>query len=178
MEPGGRDRHRKRVTTIRRTAALLALTLLTAACTAKPSVVKTPAAAAVSEPAACTPVVRQDELPVWARGGFSGDTKVAHTMGRSGQIVAVLFGYPLKQPPAEGRSNKIQWVASPSSGHQGADPDLVIQARLNATGDPVERRISGGPGPSIVDLPQAGCWRLALSWGGRTDSLDLEYSAP
>lgn len=154
----------------------LALTLLTAACTAEPDA--RPTAGPSPEPVACTPEVLQDELPVWARGGFTGTTRMPHTMGRSGQIVAVLFGYPLKQPPAEGRNNKILWVASPASGHENADPDLIIQARLNATGEPVERRVSGGPGPSIVDLPSAGCWRLSLSWGGRTDSLDLEYSAP
>ena len=35
----------------------------------------------------------------------------------------------------------------------------------------------GAPGPSIVDMPQAGCWHLDLSWGGRTDSIDLEWVA-
>jgi hypothetical protein len=160
------------VTTIRRTALLVALTLLTTACTAEP------APAPDTEPTACTPEVLQDELPLWARGGFTGVTRMPHTMGRSGRIVAILFGYPLHQPPAEGRNNKILWVASPASGHEGADPDLTITARLNGTGDPVERKVGGGPGPSIVDLPQAGCWRLALTWGGRTDAMDLEYTAP
>jgi len=36
---------------------------------------------------------------------------------------------------------------------------------------------SGGPGPSIVDVPAPGCWRLTLSWSARRDSLDLQYRA-
>jgi hypothetical protein len=37
------------------------------------------------------------------------------------------------------------------------------------------RVVPGGPGPSIVNLPQAGCWRLTLAWSGQTDTLDLAY---
>ena len=33
-----------------------------------------------------------------------------------------------------------------------------------------------GPGPSIVDAPSAGCWRLTLSWSGRRDTVDLRYA--
>jgi hypothetical protein len=128
--------------------------------------------------AGCEPQVLNDELPVWARAGFTGDTRVAHSFGRSGQIVAILFGYPLSQPPALTHTNKILWVASPASQITAESTDLVIEARLDGRGDPVERRVQGGPGPSIVDLPQPGCWRLALSWGGRTDVIDLEYHRP
>jgi hypothetical protein len=39
------------------------------------------------------------------------------------------------------------------------------------------RTLQGGPGPSYVDLPGAGCWRLQLRWGGRRDVLDLAYRA-
>jgi hypothetical protein len=42
-------------------------------------------------------------------------------------------------------------------------------------GAPVTRKVSGGPGPSIVNLPSPGCWRLTLRWSGRADSLDLSY---
>lgn len=42
-------------------------------------------------------------------------------------------------------------------------------------GDAVERSVQGGPGPSIIDLPDVGCWRLTLTWGTTTDGLDLEY---
>jgi hypothetical protein len=42
-------------------------------------------------------------------------------------------------------------------------------------GPPVRRIVPGGPGPSLVDLPSPGCWRLTLTWSGRRDSLDLRY---
>ena len=45
-------------------------------------------------------------------------------------------------------------------------------------GDRVERSVADGPGPSTIDLPEAGCWRMTLSWADRTDSLDLEYVSP
>jgi hypothetical protein len=33
----------------------------------------------------------------------------------------------------------------------------------------------GGPGPSIIDLPRAGCWRFTLHWARSVDELDLAY---
>jgi hypothetical protein len=97
-------------------------------------------------------------------------------LGASGRIVAIVFGYPLRSPPGTTRNNKILWVAR--------DPvkplsDLRIRAQrmvgADAVGPVVARTVVGGPGPSIVDLPAAGCWRLSLRWSGRTDTLDLGY---
>jgi len=48
----------------------------------------------------------------------------------------------------------------------------------NPLGAPVERRLEQFPGPSFVDLPEPGCWRLTLTWADRTDTLDLEYVRP
>jgi hypothetical protein len=45
-------------------------------------------------------------------------------------------------------------------------------------GAPVRRIIKTGPGPSYVDAPSAGCWRLTLTWSGRSDTLDLAYVPP
>ena len=99
-----------------------------------------------------------------------------HVLGRSGDIVAIIFGYPLLSPPSAKRNNKILWVSrtplKPLS-------DLRISAqRMNTQGKvgrPVARVVRGGPGPSIIDLPAPGCWRLTLRWSGRSDQLDLEY---
>jgi len=40
----------------------------------------------------------------------------------------------------------------------------------------VTRQVAGGPGPSIIDLPAAGCWSVNLSWSGHHDHLTLRYS--
>jgi hypothetical protein len=42
-------------------------------------------------------------------------------------------------------------------------------------GQVVKRQVVGGPGPSIINLPVAGCWRLNLRWSGHSDVLDVSY---
>src|SRR5689334_13203833 len=161
-----------------RTLAVLVAVLLVAGCTATGGrTAPAPAAARPSPEPGCAAHVQQGQLPEWARAGFSGDARATYAVSRSGEMVAVLFGYPLSQPPAKDRNNKILWVSRPASAtprNPGSD-DLVIEARLDGRGEPVQRRVVGGPGPSIVDLPAPGCWRLALSWSGRTDVIDLDY---
>ncbi|WP_432868853.1 hypothetical protein [Microbispora rosea] len=57
---------------------------------------------------------------------------------------------------------------------QDGDP-LLIEARLDGSGPPVTREVPGGPGPSGVDLPEAGCWHVTLRWSGHVDTLRLRY---
>jgi len=42
-------------------------------------------------------------------------------------------------------------------------------------GEHLVRVIDGGPGPSYLNLPTHGCWRLTLRWSGRSDELDLDF---
>jgi hypothetical protein len=128
----------------------------------------------------CHSAVRHGVLPTWARTGFSSPRpRLPHVLGRSGEIAALVFGYPLHAPPLEDRSNKILWV-SHRAVKRGSD--LRIHAQLmrgrQRVGRPVVRVVAGGPGPSGINLPTAGCWRLALQWSGRTDHLDLQYRRP
>ncbi len=92
--------------------------------------------------------------------------------------MAVLFAHPLRQVREDGSNNKILWVAraATTSPDPVAPATLVITARLDGTDTQVIREVPGGPGPSIIDLPQAGCWRLDLSWSGHTDTMDLVYA--
>jgi hypothetical protein len=149
---------------------LAAVVLLLVAVPSGPSAVARP----------CAPVVERGVLPVWARTGFSdARPRIAHAVGRAGRIAAILFADPLHAPPLEGRNNKILWVARTPLTSPG---DLRISAQRMAgarrIGEPVARRVEGGPGPSIVDLPAAGCWRLTVRWGSRRDELDLRYVSP
>ncbi|MGZ4358855.1 MAG: hypothetical protein ACXVZW_03625 [Gaiellaceae bacterium] len=126
---------------------------------------------------ACSTHVLRGSLPLWARGGFHPPTqRIPHVLGHSGGIAAVLFAYPLLSPLPKTHDNKILWVSrvpvnSLTSLRIHAQRMLVSRA----VGAPVARTVRGGPGPSIVDLPAPGCWRLSLRWAGRTDALDLEY---
>jgi hypothetical protein len=124
---------------------------------------------------ACHSNVDTGVLPVWARGGFSDPKpRIPHVLGRSGRIVAILFAYPLLSPPPRDHNNKILWVARKANGSalRIRAQRMIGSARVGA---PVSRRIAGGPGPSIVNLPAPGCWRLTLRWAGQTDTLDLRY---
>jgi hypothetical protein len=157
--------------------------VLTVVCLTVVGVGSSGSAAAVgagSSPHVCTGATLFGVLPVWARAGFSSPKpRMAHVVGRDGEIAAILFGYPLASPPAARRNNKILWV---SRRYPAQPTALWIRAQRMAgartVGQPVTRLVQGGPGPSIINLPAAGCWRLRLAWAGRTDTLDLRYRKP
>jgi hypothetical protein len=96
-------------------------------------------------------------------------------IGRRGEIVALLWADPLLAPPPTTHNNKILWVSQmPTNGSA-----LLISAQrmtgAKPVGGAVHRQVAGGPGPSIINLPVAGCWRLDLHWSGQSDSLDVDY---
>jgi hypothetical protein len=122
----------------------------------------------------CNSEVRADVLPSWARGGFSNPRpRMPHVLGASGNIAALLFGYPLLSPPPGSRQQ------DPVVSRIATDPssDLRIAAQLmmgsRPVGSAIARRVMGEPGPSTIDLPSPGCWRL--TWSGNVDRLDLRY---
>jgi hypothetical protein len=122
----------------------------------------------------CATAVTTGPLPEWARGGFTPpDQAIAHVTGSRGDIVGVLFG-DLNAPPQDDPANKILWVTRVAGG--GGDPDLKIHATLNGSSVAVDRVVSGGPGPSIVDVPQPGCWTFTLSWSGHQEAVAVPYS--
>jgi hypothetical protein len=101
-----------------------------------------------------------------------------YSRGRGGKIAALLWANPLLSPPSKNHSNKILWVSREST-VPGSDLQISAQRMSGSRplGAPVGRRVIGGPGPSIINLPAAGCWRLRLQWSGRTDTIDLRYVA-
>jgi hypothetical protein len=126
---------------------------------------------------ACAPAVSNGVLPDWARGGFSDKAPtMPHTVGRMGWIAAILFAQPLLAPPGRTYNNKILWVArKPLT--KPSDLRMTAQRMVGAraVGAPVLRRVQGGPGPSIINLPRPGCWRFTLRWARSVDELDLVY---
>jgi hypothetical protein len=122
-------------------------------------------------PAACGSTVVTGPLPEWARAGFSDDARMPHVMSHRGEIVAAIFGHPLAVVRPSGSNNKILWVPKtpPPTG------DLQIEAKLDGSYVSATRTVPGGPGPSIIDLPQPGCWRLTLTWPEHSDTIDLVY---
>ena len=146
----------------------------------------TPRAASVtaSQPAtasSCASAVVYGPLPTWARAGFTPPSMaMPYVLGARGDIVAVLWARhdPLVTPTPPDRNNKILWVSklplTPGS-------SLEITARRlvggTAVGAVQRRTVFGGPGPSIIDMPTAGCWQFTLRWSGHVDTVDLPYAA-
>jgi hypothetical protein len=118
-------------------------------------------------------------LPVWARGGFSDPRpRMPYVLGRAEKIAAILWADPLQSPAPKDHNNKILWVSrAPST--PGSDLRISAQRMAGSMplGAPVARKVMGSPGPSIINLPAAGCWRLTLRWSGRVDTLDLRYAS-
>ncbi len=154
--------------------ATIVLAML-AGCTATDTAVPPPSPdqAAAPGPArsGCGSPVETGPLPEWARAGFTGDARIPHVMGDRGAILGVLFGHPLAVSRLDGISNKVLWVAKTTPQYG----DLVIDAKLAGSTVSVQRRVLGGPGPSIIDLPEPGCWHLTLTWPDHTDNMDLIY---
>ena len=124
----------------------------------------------------CRPGVSRGVVPVWARAGFSERRpRMYRAVGRRGRIAALVFGYPLQALPGPERSNKILWVprVRPPAGSR-----LRVSAQRMTGATPVDRPVVRvvDPGPSTVDVPVAGCWRLSLTWPGGADQLDVEYT--
>jgi hypothetical protein len=139
----------------------------------------TPSRTPAIEGAACNGSPDLGVLPEWARAGFSNPAPVMpHVFTSVGDIVAILFGDPLSSPPSPDHSNKILWVSL----HRSATSGLTISAQRMAgtepLGESVAVRLDHFPGPSYVDLPAPGCWRLTLDGPDWRDMLDLEYVAP
>lgn len=124
--------------------------------------------------ATCVANMPSRVLPQWARGGFTkAEPRMPYVLGARGDIAAILFGNPLAAPPRRHLNNKILWVSRVPA--IPGDP-LIIDAQLDGSQTTVRRTVPGGPGPSIIDLPQSGCWHLTLKWSQRTDTLDLRYT--
>jgi hypothetical protein len=116
---------------------------------------------------ACTGNISTNTLPTWARTGFSPDgLHTPHVFGANGDIVGILFG-ELRAHQPEGTNNKILWVA------KNGDGTLHISAQLEGSDTTETRTVNLGP--SIVDLPTAGCWQLKLTWPGHSDTIAFRY---
>lgn len=150
---------------------------------AHPAAVPRAATATASRPATagtCASALAYGPLPAWARSGFSPPTvAMPYVLGAQGDIVAVLWARhdPLVTPTPPGRANKILWVSKLLQ--SGSSLQITAQRLAGGTTvGPIERRtVAGGPGPSTIDMPTAGCWQFTLRWGGHTDTVTLPYAA-
>ena len=148
-------------------AGLTVLLLLLAGCTSSPSatveVQSSPKPPVHSFAGGCAGTVLTDaEPPVWAQGGWTKLTPwpVPWAFGTNSDSIAYLFATQLvagTSPRVDGSQNKVLWIVedSPSGG------GVVVEGRPLGQSQPLVT-IAGGP--SITDVPTAGCWTFQLSW--------------
>jgi hypothetical protein len=125
---------------------------------------------------ACRSTVLRGVLPEWARAGFFDPEPVMpYVRSTSGNVVAILFTDRLTSPPRREVANKVLWVWQT---YPAAPTDVRVAARLDGTGPAVTAGLPAPVGPSYVDLPSPGCWRLTLTWPRGQDSVDLVAVRP
>ena len=144
---------------------LALLVLLSGGCTSSPTaqLSSSPRVPVHSFAGGCAGTVLTDALPpTWAQGGWnqpSAPWGVPWALGTGGDAVAYVFATQLvagSSPRIDGTNNKVLWVA------KDGPPNFVVAAHPLGVDQPVVT-IAGGP--SIVDLPTAGCWTFHLTWG-------------
>lgn len=127
-----------------------------------------PATISPAAGSACTPL-QTGTPPAWARGGFHGGY-VPFARSRSGDVVAFVFG-KLSAPPAADHHNKVLWVV-----HGRSAAEIDVTAHL--VGSQRVTTLQVPAGPSFVNMPEAGCWRLDLRIGNRRDTINLRWTTP
>jgi hypothetical protein len=163
------------------TAGLALLLVLLAGCTSSQptsQVKASPPAIVNTFAGGCAGTILTDaEPPLWAQGGWT-HTKgtpwgVPWALGTQGNTVAYVFATQLvagASPRVNGTNNKILWVSEDSTSGAG----VTVEGRPLGQTQPVVT-IQGGP--SIVDVPTAGCWTFRLSWsasGQHSSTINLE----
>jgi hypothetical protein len=110
-------------------------------------------------------------------GAHNNPTGVPYVIATPPIAAGFVFGYPLTAGRTE-PSNKILWVVGkPWNGSPLIVGGHPVGAQSPSDGWRFEA--DSGPGdiyPSIVNVPQAGCWQFDLGWAGNHAMVDLNYS--
>ena len=147
------------------TGVAVAVLLAAAACTPAQSahVSSSPIATHTFAGGCAGTVLTDAEPPLWAQAGFNpaggAPWSVPWALGTGGDAVAFLYARQLvagSSPRVDGTNNKVLWVAkgSPSNFMVEGIPPGATQAAITLN-----------VGPSIVDVPSAGCWKFLVTQG-------------
>jgi hypothetical protein len=154
------------------------LLILSVGCTTSPAasaqVHSSPSVPVHSFVGGCAGTVLTDAVPpVWAQGGWSVAKKTPWptpwAFGTDHDTLAYIFAKQLVagvSPRVDGTQNKVLWEAN------GAN--VLVEGHPLGSSQPVVT-IAGGP--SITDVPTAGCWTFRLSWGSNgqhSSTINLE----
>lgn len=151
--------------------------LLVVACTSAPAthaqVQPSPKPAVHTFAGGCSGTVLTDaQPPIWAQGGWTNPKGqpwgVPWALGTDGTTVAYVFAAQLvagPSPRVNGTTNKVLWETRDHPDGTG----VIVEGHPLGQTLPVVT-IAGGP--SITDVPTAGCWTFRLTWSanGRQSS--------
>ncbi|MGH7760214.1 MAG: hypothetical protein ACREOY_02185 [Candidatus Dormibacteraceae bacterium] len=116
--------------------------------------------------------------PGWAHqleGTSTYQEFVPYVLAAPATVIGFLYGYPLRAGHPENPSNKILWLVNlpPRAG------SLDISAHPVGAPAPIVNQsaafLTSGDVPSIIDLPQSGCWHFDLTWSGHHAGMDIAY---
>lgn len=142
------------------------------------SVSRPPDAAIVPGGCGATPIYKGYE-PVWLdkAGALNNPRGLPYVLAVEETAAGFIFGYPLRAGHPTNPSNKILWVVGlPRNGSSLEITGQLSGADVSSVHE--SEPANSGPGeiyPSIVDVPQSGCWRFDLSWAGHRAALYLQY---
>jgi hypothetical protein len=127
----------------------------------------------------CSGTVLTDaEPPMWAQAGWTHPKgtpwDVPWAFGSNNASVAYVFAGQLvagPSPRVNGTNNKVLWVGEDHPFGDGA----TIEGHPLGQSQPLVTIVGG---PSITDVPTAGCWTFKLSWKANgkqnTSTINLE----
>jgi hypothetical protein len=166
-----------------RSAVLAALVaILAGGCTASPTTAAQPhpsqqAAVHLFNGGCAGTVLTDAEPPLWAQGGWSHAKgtpwPVPWAYGTQNDTVAYVFATQLvagTSPRVDGTQNKVLWEAK----DYPSGANVLVDGHPFGESQPV---VSIPGGPSITDVPSAGCWTFQLFWtssGPHTSTINLE----
>ena len=163
------------------TSPVVSMLVLMVACSSGPSGTSSPSpsrpaipagASVVAESCGSTPILKGG-LPTWLDEAGAPDVPYVLTVPQ--RAAGFLFVQPLRSGHPENPANKILWVVDDQDASQlqiTAHPAGMTQPTVSQS---QPRASPGAIFPSIVDVPQPGCWHFDLSWSGRAVSVDLLY---
>jgi len=116
-------------------------------------------------------------VPAWLDVAAVHVPQLPYVIAVPDSAAGFLFARPLRAGHPENPANKILWVVR--TPRQGSS--LQVDGRpLGTAGIIVHQSqpANSFPGdiyPSIVDVPDPGCWRFALQWATGRAEVDLDY---
>jgi hypothetical protein len=140
-----------------------------------------PAGSPMGSAGCAAAAIHHGPRPAWTAAAWADSSpgfSVPYAVATGGRAAAFFFADPLRAGHPTDPANKVLWVVRlPRHGMP-----LTISARRAGSRSPavrITRSADSSPGeiyPSYVDLPQTGCWRLALAWDGHRAAIDVQVA--